>query len=93
MVFETNGRLIVGRVTNIHGESIHISTNMLDPKSTETIKRRDLDDQYPSEVSVMPSGLLNTLSAEEILDLTAFLRSGANPDHELFSAPGRDPAG
>jgi putative heme-binding domain-containing protein len=86
MVFETNGRIIVGRVTNMHGESIHISTNMLDPKSTETIKRADLDDQYPSEVSVMPSGLLNTLSAEEILDLTAFLRAGGKPDHEFFAA-------
>jgi putative heme-binding domain-containing protein len=88
MVFETNGRLIVGRVTNIHADAIHISTNMLDPKSTETIKRQDLDDQYPSEVSVMPSGLLNTLSAEEILDLTAFLRAGANPQHGLFTASG-----
>ena len=88
MVFETNGRIIVGRVTNIHGESIHISTNMLDPKSTVTIKRDELDDQYPSEVSVMPSGLLNTLSDEEILDLTAFLRSGGKPDHELFSTGG-----
>ena len=88
MVFETNGRLIVGRVTNISGESIMVSTNMLDPKSTEKIRRVDLDDQYPSEVSVMPSGLLNTLSAEEILDLTAFLRAGANPQHELFTAAG-----
>jgi putative heme-binding domain-containing protein len=88
MVFETNGRIIVGRVTNIHGESIHISTNMLDPKSTVTIKRDELDDQYPSEVSVMPAGLLNTLSADEILDLTAFLRSGGRPDHELFSTGG-----
>ncbi len=88
MVFETNGRLIVGRVTNIEGEKIHISTNMLDPKSTERIERQDLDDQYPSEVSVMPSGLLNTLSAGEILNLTAFLRTGANPMHELFNAAG-----
>jgi putative heme-binding domain-containing protein len=88
MVFETNGRIIVGRVTNIHGESIHISTNMLDPKSTVTIKRDELDDQYASEVSVMPAGLLNTLSAEEIMDLTAFLRSGGAPDHELFTTGG-----
>jgi putative heme-binding domain-containing protein len=88
MVFETNGRLIVGRVTNIAGEAIHVSTNMLDPKSTETINREDLDDQYPSEVSVMPSGLFNTLSAEEILDLTAFLRSGGKPDHELYGTGG-----
>jgi putative heme-binding domain-containing protein len=88
MVFETNGRIVVGRVTNIQGDLIHISTNMLDPKSTVTIERDELDDQHPSEVSVMPAGLFNTLSAEEILDLTAFLRSGGRPDHELFSTGG-----
>jgi hypothetical protein len=37
---------------------------------------------------MMPTGLLNTLTAEEILDLTAFLRSGGKPDHELFKAGG-----
>jgi len=88
MVFETNGRIIVGRVTNISGKSIMVSTNMLDPKKTETIPRDELDDQYPSEVSMMPSGLLNTLSAEEIRDLTAFLRAGGKPDHALFTAAG-----
>jgi putative heme-binding domain-containing protein len=88
MVFETNGRIIVGRVTNIHGDRFHVSTNMLDPKSTVTIRRDELDDSYPSDVSVMPSGLLNTLTAEEILDLIAFLRSGGQPDNPLFSAGG-----
>ncbi|HEX6961254.1 MAG TPA: c-type cytochrome, partial [Lacipirellula sp.] len=89
MVFETNGRIIVGRVTNIHGQDIHVSTNMLDPKSTVSIKRDELDDSYPSDVSVMPTGLLNTLSAEEVLDLLAFLRSGGRADHPLFSAGGK----
>jgi putative heme-binding domain-containing protein len=88
MVFETNGRMIVGRVSNINNDNIMVSTNMLDPKKTEAIPRDELDDQYPSDVSMMPSGLLNTLTAEEILDLTAFLRSGGKADHELFKAEG-----
>ena len=86
MVFETNGRTIVGRVSNIDKDNIMVSTNMLDPKKTESIPRDELDDQYPSDVSMMPSGLLNTLTAEEILDLTAFLRSGGKADHEFFRA-------
>ncbi len=84
MVFETNGRMIVGRVSNISNDEIMVSTNMLDPKKTESIPRGELDDQYPSDVSMMPSGLLNTLTAEEILDLTAFLRAGGKADHEFF---------
>lgn len=86
MVFETNGRAIIGRVSNINNDKIMVSTDMLDPKKTEAILRDELDDQYPSDVSMMPSGLLNTLTAEEILDLTAFLRSGGKADHELFRA-------
>lgn len=84
MVFETNGRTIVGRVSNIDKANIMVSTNMLDPKKTESIPRDELDDQYPSDVSMMPSGLLNTLTDEEILDLVAFLRSGGKAEHEFF---------
>jgi len=89
MVFETNGRMIVGRVSNINNDKIMVSTNMLDPKKTETIPRDELDDQYPSDVSMMPSGLLNTLTDEEILDLVAFLRAGGKEDHELFQGGGK----
>lgn len=90
MVFETNGRTIVGRVSNISNDEIMVSTNMLDPKKTESIRRSELDNQHPSDVSMMPSGLLNTLTDDEILDLVAFLRSGGKPDHEFFrSAEGQ----
>ena len=86
MVFETNGRIIVGRITNLSKDQVMVSTNMLDPKKTETIPRSELDDQYPSDISTMPTGLLNTLSTSEILDLTAFLRSGGNQQHEIYGA-------
>jgi putative heme-binding domain-containing protein len=88
MTFETNGRIIVGRVTNLSAQDIIVNTDMLDPKKTETILRSELDGQYASDVSMMPSGLLNTLKAEEILDLVAFLRSGGRPDSQLFTATG-----
>jgi putative heme-binding domain-containing protein len=87
MVFETGGRIIVGRITNISNDKVMVSTDMLDPKKQEALSRADIDDQHPSDTSVMPAGLLNTLSAEEILDLVAFLRSGGNSRHEMFAAP------
>jgi putative heme-binding domain-containing protein len=76
MVFETNGKLIVGRVTNLSEASVAVSTDMLDPKKEITIRRTEIDDQYPSEISLMPAGLLNTLNDKELLDLVAFLRAG-----------------
>ena len=47
----------------------------------------DLDDveaSHPDPVSPMPQGLLDTLTLEEILDLLAFIQSGAQPSSPLF---------
>ncbi len=75
IVYDVGGRTIVGRITNIAADTVSISTDMLDPKAAVDVPRREIDEQHPSPVSVMPEGLLNTLSAEEILDLVAFLRA------------------
>ena len=37
-----------------------------------------------SEVSIMPGGLLNTLSEEEVLDLLAYLESGGDSAHPIW---------
>jgi hypothetical protein len=38
----------------------------------------------PSQISMMPKGLLNTMSDKDVLDLLAYLISAGNPDHPLF---------
>jgi hypothetical protein len=38
----------------------------------------------PSKVSPMPTGLLNVLTKDEILDLVAYVLAGGNPHHETF---------
>jgi superfamily I DNA/RNA helicase len=57
---------------------------MLEPGSMTGIKAHDIEEQMPSPVSMMPKGLLNTLSRDEILDLLAYLRSGGDPNDEAF---------
>jgi putative heme-binding domain-containing protein len=79
MVFETNGRMVIGRVTNLNADAVLVSTDMLDPKKEISIRRDEIDEQYPSETSTMPGGLLNTLSESEVLDLLAYLRAGGAP--------------
>jgi hypothetical protein len=49
------------------------------------VKTSDLKSVEPSTISMMPPGLLNTLSDEEILDLTAYVLSGGNPKHQMYS--------
>ena len=84
MVFETNGRVIVGRILNLWDDEVAVSSNMADPKTLTTIKREEIDRQYPSKESIMPAGLLDSFESNDILDLLAFLRSGGNAEHPLF---------
>jgi hypothetical protein len=39
------------------------------------LKRGDIEAQKPSELSIMPAGLENTISRQELADLVAYLRS------------------
>lgn len=79
-----DGRLIEGRVINLNGDNLMVLTDMFDPSRLENINRRQVEQMQPSPKSMMPEGLLNTFTEEDILDLMAFLRAGGNPDHEVF---------
>jgi len=51
----------------------------------QSFKRADIKEQQPQASSAMPTGLFNTLSKEQILDLLAYLAAGGNPaphDHK-----------
>ncbi len=80
-----DGRVIVGRVANLNGNTLMIMTNMLDPGNFTNVERTEISETKPSPVSQMPGGLVNTLTEEEILDLMAYLRSGGNPNSPYFA--------
>lgn len=51
----------------------------------ETIHKARIKARQWSPVSSMPAGLLNTLTAEEVLDLLAYIESGTNRADPVFS--------
>jgi len=83
-----DGRIVTGRVVNMNGARLNIMENMLDPGKHTHVERDKVEEQIPSTVSMMPTGLLNTFEKEEILDLLAFIRSGGKSDHEMFAQAG-----
>jgi putative heme-binding domain-containing protein len=86
VVIETaSGKVVTGRITNFHGDKITVNTNMLDPQATETVLRSEIVQMNNSTTSMMPAGLLNTLTEEELLDLMAFLLSRGNPRDPMFA--------
>ncbi len=79
------GRVITGRIVNYNDGEMHINTNMLDPLAIEKCNQSSVDELEKSDVSMMPQGLLNTLSKEEILVLFAYLLSRGDPNHAAFA--------
>ena len=70
-----DGKTIVGRVANLAGKEYQIQENMIDPGKFTKIKAAQIEDMKASKVSMMPAGLLDTLTKQEILDLLAYMKS------------------
>jgi len=77
-----DGSVITGRTTNLAGDIIMVATNPMDPGGSEVrLSTRELESITRSPVSFMPSGLLDTLTESDLLDLLAFLTQGpATPE-------------
>lgn len=84
-VFQTEEETVIGRVANLNGDNLMVATNMLDPGNFINLKRSDIIDMKPSKASMMPSGLLDTLTEEEIFDLLVYLQSGGNPKSDRYA--------
>lgn len=81
----TAGKQVTGRVVNLNGDQLLVSENMLDPGKLTPVKRSEIEEMMVAKTSMMPGGLLDNLTKDEILDLIAYLKSGGATDSPLFS--------
>ncbi len=79
-----DGQVAAGRIIQETADKVIIAPNPFDPGTT-TINKADIKSRELSKFSIMPQGLLNTFTEEEILDLLAFLESMGDPQHPNFS--------
>ncbi|HEV3202862.1 MAG TPA: c-type cytochrome, partial [Gemmataceae bacterium] len=79
-----DGRVITGRIVNLHGDSIHVMTNMLDPNNLTSVDQKKVESKETSKISMMPEGLLDMFQEDEILDLVAYLLSRGDRNHKMF---------
>jgi putative heme-binding domain-containing protein len=84
VVTTTDGQQYVGRVVNLNNNDVMINTDMLNPNKIVPINRNKIDTIEPSKVSLMPSGLLDTFTENEILDLVAYLDSRGDRNSKVF---------
>jgi putative heme-binding domain-containing protein len=79
-----DGRAVVGRIINMEGKQVQVLTNMLDPSSLTYLKRDEIESTRPATTSMMPAGLLDTFTKQEVADLIAYLRAGGQPDSPIY---------
>ncbi len=80
-----NGQSVVGRLINEDERTYYISQNPFAPDFIREIAKAEVKDTQFSSVSVMPPGLINSLNAQELKDLLAFLMAGGNQEHEIYT--------
>ncbi len=79
-----DGTVVSGRIMNLGEDRYQVNTNMMDPSSTTIVNVEDLVSIEGSSLSMMPPGLINTMSKEDVLDLLAYFISGGDPEHSAF---------
>ncbi len=70
-----NGQTISGRIANLAGNNYMVQTDMYDPGRFTNIDAKTIEEMKPSAVSMMPTGLLDSMTQEDVLDLLSYLRS------------------
>jgi putative heme-binding domain-containing protein len=82
-ILTSDGRSVSGTILNETDREITLAPDPTTPE-TQSVAKSDVDERGLSPVSPMPTGLLNTLSEEEILDLLAYLEAGGDPTYRSF---------
>ena len=72
-----DGRVVTGRVANLVRNEYLVQEDMIVPGKLTRIRAEEIDQMKPSSQSMMPSGLLDSLTKDEIADLLAYMKSVA----------------
>ena len=71
----SEGKIITGHIADMQKNKWSLITNMLQPRNYTPIDPHAIENMEPSPISMMPTGLLDTLTREEIFDLLGYLRA------------------
>jgi putative heme-binding domain-containing protein len=78
------GETVSGIVTFEDDNVIKLVENPLVANEPRIIEKFAIEDERKSDVSVMPKGLLDTLTRREILDLVAYIVAKGDSEYDLF---------
>jgi len=74
---------IVGRIESEDDQNVVVRTHPLSSE-TVTVLKKDIVKRQLSKTSMMPTGLIDILNQDEVLDLIAYIRSAGDPKDKAF---------
>jgi putative heme-binding domain-containing protein len=84
-VLTDEGKVHIGVVVNLNGDSITLNTDLTNPNERVNVDRKSVEEMVVSDVSPMPAGLFSPMTQEEIMDLLAYVISGGDAKHPMFA--------
>ncbi|WP_406694003.1 PVC-type heme-binding CxxCH protein [Singulisphaera sp. Ch08] len=85
-----SGKVLTGLILEETPNQLKLIENPLAKTAPVVLKPSEIAERAKSPISIMPKGLLDKLTREEILDLVAYIASRANPKSELYQSGGHD---
>jgi putative heme-binding domain-containing protein len=84
-IFELkSGKTVTGIVLEETPEGVKVIENPLVKAEPVVLKKAEIAERAKSPTSIMPKGLLDKLTREEILDLIAYVYAGGDQRHKVF---------
>jgi putative heme-binding domain-containing protein len=80
----SSGKSFTGMIVEEKNGVVKVIENPLASAKPLELKAEDIEVRKRAMTSPMPKGLLDKLTKDEILDLLAYVRGGADPKHRLF---------
>lgn len=81
----TSGKVVTGMIVEETADAFKVLADPMAKGDPTVLLKDDIDEQVKSPVSIMPQGLLDRLTREEILDLVAYLSARGNKKHSLYN--------
>jgi len=87
IILDLDGRTRTGVIAEKTDTALRLLANPLDNGEPVTILLDEIDEEIESKISMMPQGLLNTCSKEEILDLLIYVEAAGDKNHPVYNKP------
>ena len=82
-----DGSTVLGRVVSEKDGVLSLVQSGFAPNTLTKVNKADVVSTKGSKISMMPPGLINSMNAEELKDLIAYLVSQGNPRHSVYRRP------